>query len=140
MRFPRTMAILLFAAVALFACEKVEPVSTKDPFPMPSGMEESKDLSVEPGDSFFDYCNGSWIKMTPIPATGTVGGMYDQIPAMEQRVEQLKAEDADILRMYELLEADSLHWSLMVSGRLLTISTWNSRNLAPSFCDAAKIM
>lgn len=74
---------------------------------MHPGMEVSKDLSVEPGDSFFNYCNGSWIKKTPIPATGTVGGMYDQIPAMEQRVEQLKAEDADIRRMYELLEADS---------------------------------
>lgn len=107
MRFPRTMASLLLAAVALFACEKVELVSTEDPLPLPPGMEESKDLSVKPGDSFFDYCNGSWIKKTPIPATGTVGGMYDQIPAMEQRVEQLKAENADIRRMYELLDADS---------------------------------
>lgn len=101
------MASLLFAVVALFACEKAEPVSTKDPLPLPPGMEESKDLSVKPGDSFFDYCNGSWIKKTPIPAKGTIGGMYDQIPAMEQRVELLKAEDADIRRMYELLDAPS---------------------------------
>ncbi len=70
-------------------------------------MAENKDLSVDPGDSFYDYCNGSWIKKTPIPATGATGGLYDQVPEMEKRVEQLKAENADIRRMYELLDADS---------------------------------
>lgn len=70
-------------------------------------MEENKDLSVDPGDSFFDYCNGSWLKKTPIPASGSTGGIYDQTPAMEQRVEQLKAENADIRRFFELLDAAS---------------------------------
>ena len=107
MRSFRFLAGVLSAAFILFACEKVEPVSTKDPLPMPPGMEQSKDLSVKPGDSFYDYCNGSWIKKTPIPATGATGGLYDQVPVMEQRVEQLKAENTDIRRMYELLEAES---------------------------------
>ena len=101
------MAGLLLAAIALSACQKAESVSTKDPLPLPSGMAENKDLSVKPGDSFYDYCNGSWIKKTPIPASGAKGGLYEQVPEMEQRVEQLKAENADIRRMYELLDADS---------------------------------
>ena len=107
MRFLKTTASLLFAAIALFACEKVDPVSTKDPLPMPPGMEQNKDLSVKPGDSFYDYCNGSWLKKTPIPATGSTGGMYDQVSFMEQRVEQLKAENADLRRIYELRNAAS---------------------------------
>ena len=107
MRFLNRLACIVFAACALFACEKADPVSTKDPLPLPSVMEESKDLSVKPGDSFYDYCNGSWIKKTPIPATGASGGLYDQEPEMKQRVERLKAENADIRRMYELLDADS---------------------------------
>ncbi len=107
MRFRRFLACLLLAAVALLSCEGDYPVSTEDPLPLPAGMAENKDLSVDPGDSFYDYCNGSWIKKTPVPATGATGGLYDQGPAMEQRVEQLKAENADIRRMYELLNADS---------------------------------
>lgn len=97
----------MIAAISFLACEREDPISATDPFPMPAGMEENKDLTVKPGDSFYDYCNGSWIKKTPIPATGTVGGLYDQILAMEQRVEQLKAENADIRRFYELLNAAS---------------------------------
>ena len=107
MRFFRSLAGLLLAAVVLLSCEGDYPVSTEDPLPLPAGMAENKDLSVDPGDSFYDYCNGSWIKKTPVPATGATGGLYDQGPAMEQRVEQLKAENADIRRMYELLNADS---------------------------------
>lgn len=107
MRFFRFLACLLPAAVVLLSCEGDYPVSTEDPLPLPAGMAENKDLSVDPGDSFYDYCNGSWIKKTPIPATGATGGLYDQVPEMEKRVEQLKAENADIRRMYELLDADS---------------------------------
>ena len=107
MRLFKSIVGIMIAAITLVACKREDPISATDPFPMPAGMEENKDLTVKPGDSFYDYCNGSWIKKTSIPATGTVGGIYDQIPAMEQRVEQLKAENADIRRFYELLNAAS---------------------------------
>ena len=107
MRFLKSFAGLLFVAVALLSCERTDPASTKDPLPLPPGMEDNKDLTVEPGDSFYDYCNGTWLKNTPIPATGAAGGVYDQFPAMEKRMEQLKAENAVIHRMYELLDAQS---------------------------------
>lgn len=107
MRFRHLLAKLMCAAIVLSACERDELVSTKDPLPMPPGMEENKDLSVKPGDSFYDYCNGSWIKKTPIPATGASGGTYDQISAWAQRVEQLKTVNKDIRRMFELRDAAS---------------------------------
>ena len=94
-------------ALALFACTKEPPISTQDPLPLPAGMEASKDLSVKPGDNFFDYCNGTWLKQTAIPASSAVGGLYDQEPAMKERVKQLKASVPDIRRFYELMDAAS---------------------------------
>lgn len=95
-----------FAALVLIACTK-EPVSTTDPLPLPQEIEANKDLSVKPGDSFFDYCNGTWLKNTAIPAAKSVGGLYDQEPAMEKRLEQLRAGVPDIGRFFELMEAES---------------------------------
>ncbi|MBO6028444.1 MAG: hypothetical protein J6P75_04465 [Bacteroidales bacterium] len=48
------------AVLSLAACVKLNPESAVDPLPLPAEMEANKDLSVDPGDSFFDYCNGSW--------------------------------------------------------------------------------
>ena len=93
-------------ALIILACEK-DACSTKDPLPLPQEMEDGKDLSVKAGDSFFEYCNGSWLKKTEIPAEGALGGLYDQEPAMNKRVEQLRADVPDIGRFFELLEAES---------------------------------
>ncbi len=45
------------AALLIVSCTK-EPVSATDPLPLPSGAEAGKDLSIKPGDNFYDYCNG----------------------------------------------------------------------------------
>lgn len=99
--------LLLTASALMFAGCRKEPVSATDPLPLPAGMESNKDLTVKPGDSFYDYCNGSWLKATPIPATGSVGGVYEQLDAMKLRVEELKAKVPDIARFYELKDAPS---------------------------------
>lgn len=75
--------------------------------PLPEEIAGNKDLSVDPGDSFYDYCNGTWLKNNPIPATGSSGGIYDQSGAMEQRVKQLASEVPAIGRFIELREAKS---------------------------------
>lgn len=87
---------MVFAVLALVACVKINPESATDPFPMPAEMEKNKDLSVDPGDSFYDYCLGTWLKNTPIPASGSVGGMYEQDELMVTRVEELKASVPDL--------------------------------------------
>ena len=108
MHFLRPLAVVFaIAAIALSACSKAEPVSTVDPLPMPEGMDSNKDLSVKPGDSFYDYCNGSWMKNTPIPASGSSGGLYEQMDVMKQLVEQLTAENADLRRIDQLRNAAS---------------------------------
>lgn len=98
---------ILFAVLALVSCSKIDPESAIDPLPMPAEMEKNKDLSVAPGDSFYDYCLGTWLKNTPIPENSPVGGMYDQDVAMRDRVEELKASVPDIARFYELMSAES---------------------------------
>ncbi len=37
------------------------------------------DLSVKPGDNFYQYANGTWIKKTPIPASKTRWGSFDAL-------------------------------------------------------------
>ena len=91
-------------AMSLIACSKTEPESTVDPLPLPPEIETNKDLSVKPGDSFFDYCNGTWLQLHPIPASGTIGGLYDSEGAMEERVRQLRASVPDIGRFYDLMD------------------------------------
>lgn len=42
-----------------------DPVCPTDPLPLPPEMETNKDRSIDPGDSFYDYCNGNWLRNTP---------------------------------------------------------------------------
>ncbi len=37
------------------------------------------DLTVKPGDNFYLYANGNWIKNTPIPASKTRWGSFDEL-------------------------------------------------------------
>jgi putative endopeptidase len=37
------------------------------------------DLSVRPGDNFFLYANGTWIKNNPVPASKTRWGSFDEL-------------------------------------------------------------
>ena len=40
------------------------------------------DTSVKPGDDFFHYANGTWLKNNPIPADQTRWGSFN---ALEER-------------------------------------------------------
>ncbi len=97
--------IILFLLAAAVACQKDRPVpSAEDTRPSPEAFAGGKDVSVDPGDSFFDYCNGAWLKkQDPHPAR-TIGGIYDGEIVMQQRVEQMKKTVPDIGRFYELLD------------------------------------
>ncbi len=94
------------AALVIASCTK-DPQSATDPLPLPSGVEAGRDLSIKPGDNFYDYCNGTWLKNTPIPAKNAVGGMYEQTEAMEARVKELRSKVPDIEKFYSLKEAAS---------------------------------
>ena len=96
----------VFVIALLCACKKEQTPSATDPFPYPSDYSAGKDESVAPGDSFFDYCNGTWLKNNPIPAPNVnLGGLYDGDAEMEKRVEELKKSVPDIGKFFALMDA-----------------------------------
>jgi predicted metalloendopeptidase len=55
-----------------------------------SALESTVDASVKPGDDFFAYANGSWLKATAIPAGKERWGARDEINELtRQRVAKL---------------------------------------------------
>lgn len=48
-----------------------DPKKAKRKFIDPANM----DLSVNPGDNFYLYANGNWIKNTPVPASKPAGAV-----------------------------------------------------------------
>ena len=109
----RVTTLLAISSLSLFtACSKdeVEEIpSATDPYPYPADYTANKDLSVHPGDSFYDYCNGTWLKNHPIPddPNKTLGGIYAAKEAMEERVEEVKKSVPDISHFFTL--TDHMH-------------------------------
>ena len=93
-------AVFCCALIAVVACQPVNPSSATDPLPFP--LDANKDLTADPGDDFWQYCNGGWYAKTPTPATGAVGGMYDQSISIDEMVETIKKEDPSLKRFYQL--------------------------------------
>ena len=62
---------VFFAALVLVAgCSKPQPAAPKQDF-----LAVNMDTSVNPGDDFFAYANGGWLKKNPIPATESSWGI-----------------------------------------------------------------
>ena len=84
-RFP----ILILAALAISACNREGAVQQKQ------GTDVGIDLawmdkSVKPGDDFFSYADGSWVKTTQIPADRSrIGGFYIADLQREKNTRQL---------------------------------------------------
>lgn len=108
MMMKRFLYILKAAACTLvclplfLSCNKWGSESTVDPLPFP--MDNNKDLSVAPGDDFFQYCNGTWLAQTPTPETGTVGGLLSTEPIIKQMVKDITDTDPSLKRYYQLID------------------------------------
>ena len=105
-----TTILTICATGVLTSCteddDNNDVVSATDPFPYPKEYLANKDNSVKPGDSFFDYCNGTWLASTPISSdpSKNFGGLYDALTMMDERVEQLKSSVPDLTRFFSLME------------------------------------
>src|SRR3954468_12902832 len=71
-------------ATTAFVVIKPKPAPPKK-FIDPANM----DLSVKPGDNFFEYANGTWIKKNPIPAKSTRWGSFNVLA--QENTDRLKA-------------------------------------------------
>jgi putative endopeptidase len=83
-----SLLILSFACSTLLAAEVA---------PLKSGIDRANfDTSIKPGDNFFDYVNGTWIKDNPIPPEYSRWGAFpklrdDNLTNLRLLVEELSA-------------------------------------------------
>src|SRR5271154_1153122 len=76
---------LLLAVIAAFIFSFIPPKKKSREFIDRANM----DLSVKPGDNFYEYVNGNWLKNNPVPATKTRWGSFDEL--REQSSQRLKS-------------------------------------------------
>ncbi|GAB3560556.1 M13 family metallopeptidase [Spirosoma fluminis] len=77
-------------ALLVTACQKEQETPTRTSFFDKSGM----DTTVNPGDDFFTYANGNWIKKTQIPGDQTGWGAFYQLYEDNQRKTRSILEEA----------------------------------------------
>jgi putative endopeptidase len=56
------------------------------------------DLTVKPGDNFYLYVNGNWIKNTPVPASKTRWGTFDQLADESSNALKGLLQDASVYK------------------------------------------
>src|SRR5882757_1385188 len=52
------------------------------------------DLSVKPGNNFYNYANGGWVKKNPVPGSKTRWGSFDELRELSSKRLQTLLEDA----------------------------------------------
>src|SRR6478735_9702829 len=90
-RICRLAFISLTLAVAAVACRsagsKSEPAASASELGI---VPASMDKSAQPGDDFFAYANGTWVKNTPIPEDrSSIGGFYIADKERERQTREL---------------------------------------------------
>ena len=55
---------------------------------------QNMDLSVKPGDNFYQYANGNWLRQNAIPASKTRWGSFDELREKSLDAMKLLLEDA----------------------------------------------
>jgi putative endopeptidase len=76
-------SLALLAGCATETAPTATPASGPSPPHVPAAIGAwgvdltARDMSVKPGDDFFKYANGTWLRSTPIPADRTRWGTFD---------------------------------------------------------------
>ncbi len=78
----RILSLCLIPSILMFGCSTHQPTTSKQLDAAWSGdvnagiLLENYDTSVKPGDDFYRYTNGNWLKKTTIPADKSNYGMF----------------------------------------------------------------
>src|SRR5580658_348386 len=84
----KTALPVFLIITALFALSFTPPGKKKRKFIDPANM----DLTTRPGDNFYQYVNGNWIRNNPVPPSKTRWGSFDEL------------REANLVRLRSLLE------------------------------------
>lgn len=87
--------VVLFSSMALLgACKEKESGSSKSAGTSEDVVSSHIDTTVHPGDDFFGYANGGWLKNNPIPKSESGWGIFNLVA--DENYAQIKkiSEDA----------------------------------------------
>ncbi len=76
MKFYLMLSVL---AIAMFSCKNNEEVQLKSASVVKAIDTSNFDTKVKPGDDFFRYVNGGWMKKMPIPDEKSRYGSFDEL-------------------------------------------------------------
>ncbi len=77
------LSFFLFNILAIQAQESIKYID-----------KSNMDISVSPGDNFYQYANGTWLKNNPVPNSKTRWGSFDLLREESSKRLQLLLEDA----------------------------------------------
>ena len=123
------LGALMLAAVPATAQERAAPAAATDAKPEIGdfGFDLSgMDKSVQPGDDFYAYANGTWAKNTQIPADKSNYGMFTALADLSQKRTQdiLEAAKADPNSMIGRAYASYLDAAAVEAKGLAPIQPW----------------
>jgi predicted metalloendopeptidase len=132
----RSGFLLFVSAIALTAaaCQRSEENKVAAQAPVSaSGIDlAAMDKSVKPGDDFFAYANGAWVKKTEIPADrSSVGGFYI---ADQEREKNSIALFGDLLKSNAAADTDQGRIANYYNAYLNTAEI-DKRGIAPAKAD-----
>jgi len=93
------------------------------------------DLSVKPGDNFYLYANGNWIKNNPIPASKTRWGSFDVL--REESLQRLRSLLEDAAANTQKDRTTALIGNLYASG--MDSAAIEAKGIQPIKADLDKI-
>ncbi len=87
------VALIFLSATALASPGDKQPKKTPPP-PKKYIDKSNMDASVKPGDNFYSYANGTWVKNNPVPGSKTRWGSFDELREESSKRLQVLLEDA----------------------------------------------
>ncbi len=99
MRMRYSLQLMVYATCILISSLTYAGPGKKDPKPGSNSIKyidkSNMNLSVKPGDNFYLYANGNWLKNNPVPASKTRWGSFDVLrEESSQRLRTLLEEAA----------------------------------------------
>ncbi|HET6526604.1 M13 family metallopeptidase [Sphingopyxis sp.] len=139
------LGALILTAIPASAQEQAAPAAATDAKPEIGdfGFDlTGMDKSVQPGDDFYAYANGTWAKNTQIPADKSNYGMFTALADLSQKRTQeiLEAAKADPNSMIGRAYASYLDAPAVEAKGLAPIQPWLNKIRAVDKAGLAKLL